>query len=45
MVGEVADIGCTLKIESMEVAYGTDECERGVKGDIMTSGLKRKREE
>ncbi|KAH0516667.1 Low-density lipoprotein receptor class A domain-containing protein 3 [Microtus ochrogaster] len=28
MVGEVAYVGCALKVESVEVAYGTDECER-----------------
>lgn len=40
MVGEVAGVGCTLKVESVKVTYGTDECERGVKGDIMASGLR-----
>lgn len=45
VVGEVADVGCALKVESVEVAYGTDECKRGVKGDAMASGLKGKREE
>lgn len=33
VVGELADVGCALKVECVVVACGTGECERGVKGD------------